>query len=137
MLIAVALFTLTSLQSSPLPPPEQALSAAEVAAIEHRIATLRSPADRGLAQNWSNAKKVAELLCRPQALPVLKERLTGVDRVFLGTDDPQSLTLVSSSKLLGVGSARTPQGWQDFKFTCELDPATAKVTRFEPATDLK
>ena len=76
------------------------------------------------------AKKVAELICRPAALLILKKQIAGVDRVFLGTDDPKTLTLESNQRLTGSGSARTPQGWQDFSFTCELDPETGKVTAF-------
>ena len=111
--------------------PEAALSAAEIVAVKHRIATLRSPVDRHVANEWSNAKKVAELLCRPAALPVLKTQVAGVDRVFLGTDDPKTLSLESDRKLTGSGSARAPQGWRDFTFTCELDPGTGKAIAFE------
>jgi hypothetical protein len=68
---------------------EPDLSAAETTAVNRRIATLKAPGDRKMAQGWSNTKKVAELLCRPAALPVLKKQATGVDRVFLGTDDPK------------------------------------------------
>jgi hypothetical protein len=107
------------------------LSVAETAAISRQIATLRSPVDRSVANGWSDAKKVAELLCRPAALPVLKKQLAGVDRVFLGTDDPKTLTLHGPEKLMGTGSARYSGGWRDFTFTCELDPATAKVTSFD------
>jgi hypothetical protein len=68
-------------------------SLAESAVISRHIATLRSSADRDVALHWSNAKKIAELICRPAALPVLKRQAKGADRVFLGTDAPQSLTL--------------------------------------------
>src|SRR5271165_6040575 len=111
-------------------PSEPALSTAETAAVQRQIATLHSSVDRSVANGWSNSKKVAETLCRPAALPVLKKQIAGVDRVFLGTDDPKTLTLESNQRLTGSGSARTPQGWQDFTFTCELDPATGKVTAF-------
>ncbi len=110
-----------------------ALSAAETAAIERQIATLHSAAERKMASEWSDAKKVAEMLCRPVALPALKKQITGVDRVFLGTDDPKTLELASNRLLKGVGSARAPQGWQDFAFTCELNPDTGKATSFQAA----
>ncbi len=106
---------------------EPTLSSAEVAVISRQIATLRSPTDRSVAQEWSNAKKVAELICRPVALPALKKQIKETDRVFLGTDAPQSLTLESDRRLAGSGQARTPQGWQDFTFTCNLNPSTGKV----------
>jgi hypothetical protein len=110
-----------------------ALSAAETAAIERQIATLHSAAERKMANQWSDAKKVAETLCRPSALPVLKKQLAGVDRVFLGTDDPKTLNLASDRLLTGAGSARSPQGRRDFAFTCELDPDTGKVSSFQVA----
>jgi hypothetical protein len=118
-----------SAQTAP-PSPGPVLSAAEDAAIQRGIATLHSTADRSVANGWSNSKKVAELLCRPAALPALRKQIPGVDRVFLGTDDPKTLTLESNEKLTGGGSARAPKGWQDFTFTCQLDPKTGKATAF-------
>jgi hypothetical protein len=109
---------------------EPALSPAESAAVTRQVATLHSSVDRSMANGWSNAKKVAELICRPAALPVLKKQIPGTDRVFLGTDDPRTLSLESNAKLTGTGSARNPKGWQDFTFTCELNPETGKVTSF-------
>ena len=97
-----------------------------------QIATLHSSVDRSVANGWSNAKKVAELICRPAALPVLKKQIPGTDRVFLGTDDPKTLNLESNAKLTGTGSARNPKGWQDFTFTCEINPETGKATSFVP-----
>lgn len=110
---------------------EPTLSAAENAVVARQVATLKAPADRHIAESWSNAKKVAEWMCRPAAFPVLKKQDKGVDRVFLGTDAPQSLTLESNRRLTGRGQFRTPHGWQDFTFTCGLNPATGKVTSFQ------
>lgn len=110
---------------------EPALSAAEQVMVSRQIATLKSATDRQVAEGWSNAKKVAELICRPAALPVLKKQTKGVDRVFLGTDDPQSLNLESNQRLTGSGTFRTAQGWQDFTFTCKVNPETGEVTKFE------
>jgi hypothetical protein len=132
----IALLLLAFLQTAPSSPSggqsEIALSPAETAAINHQIASLHSAADRGVANEWSDAKKVAEIICRPAALPVLKKQLPGTDRVFLGTEDPKTLTLESNVKLTGTGSARATAGWQDFTFNCEIDPKTAKVTSFVP-----
>jgi hypothetical protein len=111
---------------------EPALSPAESAAVTRQVATLHSSVDRSMANGWSNAKKVAELICRPAALPVLKKQIPGTDRVFLGTDDPKTLNLASNAKLTGTGSARNPKGWQDFSFACEIDPETGKVASFVP-----
>ena len=107
------------------------LSSAETGPVNRKIATLHSSADRKVAQSWSNAKKVAEVLCRPVALTTLQRTTSGVDRVFLGTDAPDSLSLESNRRLIGSGQFRTPQGWQDFTFTCELNPETGKATSFQ------
>lgn len=113
---------------------ELRLSSKQQAIINRKIATLTSPADRHVAEGWSNEKKVAELLCRPAALFVLKKQNPDADRVFLGTDDPNTLHLESNRRLTGTGEFRTPKGWQDFSFTCELDPKTGTVTRFQPVS---
>ena len=113
------------------PPAEPALTAPELKAVARGIATLHSPVDRSVANGWSNAKKVAEILCRPAALPALRKQITGVDRVFLGTDDPNTLTLESNQRLTGTGSARIPQGWQDFTFSCTINPTTGQAKTFE------
>jgi hypothetical protein len=111
---------------------EPALSPAQQTAVSRQIATLKSSTDRHVAGEWSNAKKVAELLCRPAALPVLKKQIKGVDRVFLGTDAAATLHLESDRRLSGTGQFRTPQGWQDFTFTCDLNPDTGRVSKFSP-----
>jgi len=110
---------------------EPALSSKQQAIVDRKIAGLKSPGDRRVAGEWSNAKKVAEVLCRPVALSVLKRQATGVDRVFLGTADPHTLNLESNRRLTGSGQFRTPKGWREFTFTCELDPDTGKVTSFQ------
>lgn len=112
-------------------PLEVALSSAEAAVISRQIATLKSSTDRDVATKWSNAKKVAELICRPAALPILKKQIKGADRVFLGTDVPQTLILESDRRLTGSGQVRTSQGWQDFTFTCDVNPATGKAIGFQ------
>jgi hypothetical protein len=129
---AVAVLAILAWMAPALPASEPDLSAAETTRVDRRIASLKSSGDRHMAEGWSNTKKVAELLCRPAALPVLKKQSTGVDRVFLGTDDPKTLTLENNSRLTGTGQFRTPSGWTDFSFTCDLDPQTGKVTSFQP-----
>jgi len=111
---------------------EPALSSAQTAAVARQIATLRSPAERHMAEGWSNSKKVAEMICRPAALIVLKKQDKTIDRVFLGTEMHGSLTLESNSRLTGNGEFRTSKGWQDFTFTCDVSPETGKVTAFQP-----
>jgi hypothetical protein len=128
----IALLTVLATLAHAAHASEPDLSAAETTSVNRRIATLKASGDRRMAQGWSNTKKVAELLCRPAALPVFKKQATGVDRVFLGTDDPKTLTLESNSHLTGTGQFRTPGGWTDFSFTCDLDPQTGKVIAFQP-----
>ncbi|MEO6815838.1 MAG: hypothetical protein ABI177_03995 [Edaphobacter sp.] len=110
---------------------DSALSPAQSAVVSRQIATLKSSADRNVAQEWSDAKKVAELICRPAALSILKRQIKGADRVFLGTEAPQSLTLDSNRRLTGSGQVRTPHGWKDFTFTCNLNQVTGKVIGFK------
>lgn len=129
---ALAVLAMLAVMAPAMHAAEPDLSTAETTIVNRRIATLKSSGDRHMAEGWSNTKKVAELLCRPAALPVLKKQSTRVDRVFLGTDDPKTLTLKSNSRLTGTGQFRTPSGWTDFSFTCDLDPQTGKVTSFQP-----
>lgn len=112
---------------------EPALSPAQAAVVNRKIAALHSESDRKAAREWSNSKKIAEILCRPAATAYWKKRAPGTDRVFLGTSDPATLTLESTRRLTGSGQYRTPQGWTDFRFTCDLDPEKGTVTGFETA----
>lgn len=100
-------------------------------ALDRAIGTLRTPADRNVASQWSDAKKVAEIMCRPLALQELKRTDAKVDRVFLGDDTPQSLTLKGNTVLEGSGQARGRTGWRNFTFACALDPETARAKSFE------
>jgi hypothetical protein len=125
----------TTVPTPPAAPPtvlggEPELSLAQKAAIAKSIAALKTPEERRLATSWSNAKKVAEVLCRPAALPALKKQVPNADRVFLGTDDPKTLTLVSTRSLTGAGQVRSGSAWRDFTFTCALMPSSGKVAGF-------
>jgi hypothetical protein len=71
------------------------------------------------------------VLCRPAATAYWKKKAPGTDRVFLGTSDPTTLSLESNRRLIGSGQYRTPQGWTNFMFTCDLDPEKGTVTEFE------
>ena len=131
--VLIAVITAVTAMPHVMNASEPDLSAAETTAVNRQIATLKAAGDRHMAEGWSNTKKVAELLCRPAALRILKKQDAGVDRVFLGTDDPKTLTLESNSRLTGSGEFRNPKGWTDFTFTCDLNPDTGKVTAFQPA----
>ena len=125
--IALALAALAATGAEPAEPP---LSPAQKAVVAKVISGLKSPEERSMASGWSNAKKVAEVICRPAALPALKKQVPNADRVFLGTDDPKTLTLVSTRSLTGAGQVRSGSAWRDFTFTCALMPSSGKVAGF-------
>lgn len=133
MVGAVMLLALVPVVSQAATPVEPALSAAQSKVVAKSIAKLKLPEERQLAAGWSNAKKVSEVICRPAALRVLKAQAPGADRVFLGTDDPATLTLVSDKILIGSGQVRDGSGWTEFSFTCQLDPKTGKASAFKAA----
>lgn len=110
------------------------LSAAQEEVIAQNIEQLQSQADRDVALSWSDAKKVAEFICRPLALDDLQKWNAEANRVFLGTDDPSTLNLESGRMLSGSGEVRTGDGWASFEFSCELNPDTGEALSFE--TDL-
>lgn len=105
------------------------LSPAEASVIAGEIAKLKYPQERSLAAQWSDAKKVAEFICRPLATAVLK-RDSNADRVFLGTDDPDTLHLLSDRELRGSGQYRSGDDWRTFTFSCALDPRNGTATAF-------
>lgn len=114
---------------------EPSLSPAQTKVVEEQIATLKYPEERQLASEWTNAKKMAEFMCHPLALETLEKQVPGTDRVFLGTDDPSTLTLHSDRLLAGSGSLRDGDDWKDFRFDCQLDPDTGKATAFQAMFD--
>lgn len=109
---------------------EPQLSAAQARVVEEQIAGFKSAEGRQLASKWSNAKKVAEIMCQPLALETLRNRVPGTDRVFLGTEDQGTLTLSSNRLLSGRGELRLGNDWREFLFDCHLDPDTGKATAF-------
>jgi hypothetical protein len=106
------------------------LSPAQTSVVAKQIAKLKYPQERSLASGWTDAKKAAEFICRPLATRVIKRRFKNADRVFLGTDQPGTLQLVSDRRLEGSGQARTGSTWQAFTFTCTLDPRTGRAVSF-------
>lgn len=110
---------------------ENIWSPAQRDVVDRGIKELKSPEERSLANGWSDAKKVAEFICRPLAQSELKRSVEGADRVFLGTDDPGTLDLASSELLTGSGQVRSGSDWTSFTFECGLDPKTGKATSFE------
>lgn len=127
---AAMLLMISPLTAQSATPGEPALSAAQTKAVSKAIAKLGRPEERALAASMSNAKKVAEVICRPAALRTLKRQIPGADRVFLGTNDPATLTLVSNKSLVGTGQVRSGANWTEFSFACQLDPRTGKARSF-------
>ena len=130
MLSAVMLLVAMPFTAQAAAPREPALSAAQSKVVSRSISELKLPEERRLASDWSNAKKVAEVICRPAALEALKKQIPGADRVFLGTSDPTTLTLLSNKSLVGAGQVRSGADWTEFSFTCQLDPQTGKARSF-------
>ncbi|HTF68286.1 MAG TPA: hypothetical protein VK638_36975 [Edaphobacter sp.] len=128
--LTTALLAYAAIPATAQAPPEPALSATQTTVVNRKIAALHSEADRRVASEWSNSKKVAEILCRPAATAYWKKKAPGADRVFLGTSAPETLILESNQRLTGSGQYRTPKGWTDFRFTCDLDPEKGTVTAF-------
>ncbi|OTA20582.1 hypothetical protein Xbed_01386 [Xenorhabdus beddingii] len=81
-------------------------------------------------QNWSDKKKVAEFICRPFALPIIKQHDKNADKVFLGDESPDSIKLKYPAELTGKGMYRTDEGWKDIRFSCKLN-ATGKAHAFK------
>ncbi len=93
--------------------------------------------DRQSARNeWSEARRVAEFLCRPVALKEIQKRYPDADRVFLGSGHNDGLTLHSASRLTGCGQFRTGGGdWSRFNFECQVDPVNGNVLQFRYSAD--
>lgn len=106
------------------------LSKAQQEVVDARIAELQTSEDRTVATEWSDAKKVAEIICSPLAARELKKWNEEADRVFLGTDDPATLQLSTNRLLTGSGQVRAGDTWTDFSFECELDPETGQARSF-------
>ncbi|EEO27455.2 hypothetical protein [Oxalobacter paraformigenes] len=98
--------------------------------IRSAFAKLSSPGERKMAMKWSDAKKVAETMCRPAALNYFQKQYTGADRVFLGTGESGSLKLEGNRQLTGTGQVREGNNWHYFTFDCQLNPATGYAVSF-------
>lgn len=111
------------------------LTPAQRQTVASAIAALHTAADRHVASEWSDAKKVAETMCRPLALERLRHRDHSIDRVFLGDASAESLTLQGNTRLRGSGQARAGSDWKPFTFTCELDPRSGRASAFDVKWD--
>lgn len=92
---------------------------------------------RSVQAEWNEAHKVAEFLCRPVALEMLRKTLPEVDKVFLGDGKNGGLRLLSPSHLTGTGQYRSGGiNWVSFSFSCKLSPSTGAVTGFDYRTNI-
>lgn len=128
MMVAAALFML----SSPL--RAEMLTSVQQSYLEQAIrAQIKNDSDfQSIRAEWTEAHKVAEFLCRPAALNMLRKTHQEVDKVFLGDGKNGGLTLLSSSQLTGTGQYRAGGiNWVSFSFRCMLSPSTGGVTGFD------
>lgn len=110
------------------PPP---LTAGIQTRIDVAISQLYRAEERQIAIRWDNAKKVSEFICRPTALAEIQSKdFLKADRVFLGDDNQDSLSLTGQYHLTGSGEVRADNIWHDFTFQCDIDPVKGIVTYF-------
>ncbi|EDJ9072692.1 TPA: DUF930 domain-containing protein [Salmonella enterica] len=89
--------------------------------------------DRLFVRNsWSEARQVAEFLCRPAALKEIRKHYPDAEKVFLGSGHNSGLTLHSSTRLTGKGQyiRRGSTEWHAFNFECLTDVDKGRVKRF-------
>ncbi|ECC8733136.1 DUF930 domain-containing protein [Salmonella enterica subsp. enterica] len=89
--------------------------------------------DRLFVRNtWSEARLVAEFLCRPAALKEIRKHYPDAGKVFLGSGHNSGLTLHSSTRLTGKGQyiRRGSTEWHAFNFECLTDVDKGRVKRF-------
>ena len=109
----------------------ETLSDSQVARLEEEIEALPDDGVREVVRRWRPARQVAELFCRPVALPELvRLRYTREAPLFfeLGPDD--QLKLENGQKLTGRGQLRGDGRWHPFRFECDLDTRTGGVAGF-------
>ncbi|EAQ8164021.1 hypothetical protein ABXZ70_004538 [Salmonella enterica] len=132
--IGTLLFILsTPVMADILTPAQQSYLAQEMRA------QIKNSSDfQSIRAEWTEAHKVAEFLCRPVALKMIRNTLPDVDKVFLGDGKNGGLTLNSPSRLTGTGQYRTGGvNWVPFEFSCQLSPSTGAVTGFDYRTDIR
>ena len=89
------------------------LSPRQQQAIRNAFSGLHTKAEREMAMQMNDARKVAETMCRPIALEYFRERYEAAD-----------------SRLTGTGQVREGFNWHYFTFDCQLNPATGYATSF-------
>lgn len=84
-----------------------------------------------IKNNWTEAHQIAEFLCRPIAMAVIKKQEPLVETVFLSDGAQNGLILHSPIRLTGSGRYRiSGSEWIPFYFRCDLSSITGRVTRF-------
>ncbi len=111
-------------------PGKSALSYRQQQVIRIEFSRIQSPSERRMAMRWSDAKKVAETMCRPFALQYFQQQYSDADRVFLGDARSGSLKLQGNELLTGTGQVRAEGGWHYFRFSCQLNPRNGRAVAF-------
>lgn len=111
-------------------PAKSVLSSRQQQLIRNEFSKIGSPSERKMAMEWSDAKKVAETMCRPVALTYFQKQYKNADRVFLGDAKKDSLILQGNELLTGTGQVRDGGTWHYFKFSCQLNPRNGRAVSF-------
>lgn len=125
----LALFNAANAQNA-ADPSTSVLSSRQQQVIRNEFSKIGSLAERQMAMDWSDAKKVSETMCRPMALRYFKKQYRDADRVFLGNDHSGSLKLESNQLLTGTGQVRAGGAWHYFTFSCQLNPRNGQAVSF-------
>ena len=129
-IVAVLTLFATANAENVTEPGKSVLSYRQQQVIRNEFSKIGSPAERKMAMEWSDAKKVSETMCRPAALRYFRKQYRNADRVFLGDAKSDSLKLESNELLTGTGQVRAGGTWHYFKFTCQLNPRNGRAVSF-------
>lgn len=125
----LAVFNIASAQDG-TDPGRSVLSYRQQQVIRTEFSKIQSPSERQMAMDWSDAKKVAETMCRPFALRYFKKQYRDADKVFLGNAQSDSLKLEGNELLTGEGQVRATGSWHYFRFSCQLNPRNGRAFSF-------
>lgn len=111
---------------------ETPLNSVQTKYLNHVIhSQLNNQADRDYVNNnWTQAQRVAEFICRPLAQKEISRQYAGVDKVILDQGKENTQHLSSERLLTGNGQYRTGNTWTPFLFECEISAQTGKAVKF-------
>ncbi|ECI4646614.1 hypothetical protein ID80_004776 [Salmonella enterica subsp. enterica serovar Ball] len=92
---------------------------------------LKKPAEKKFVNNeWTEAQRVAEFICRPLAEKVVKNHFPAADKILFDQGHNNRHHLVSATLLEGNGQYRTGNNWVPFYYQCELSAKTGEALEF-------